>query len=176
MLQAALPPEPPQQAIIVTGRALPRPASEKILHSEALSADVLRSAPSRSVERLLDRFTGVQLFRRSDSRTAHPTSQGVTIRALGGNAASRVQLLLDGVPQSDPFGGWIDWAAFNPDDLREIRLTRGGGSVVTGPGALGGTIELVTASDPMISASVDHGSRESLEVNFSARGRLGSGS
>ena len=36
-----------------------------------------------------------------------PTSQGITLRGLGGNASSRAVLILDDVPQADPFGGWI---------------------------------------------------------------------
>jgi vitamin B12 transporter len=61
----------------------------------------------------------VILFRRSDARSGQPTSQGVTLRALGGNAASRALLVLDGMPQSDPFGGWINWPAYDPATLAE---------------------------------------------------------
>ena len=111
----------------------------------------------------------MQLFRRSDARSGHPTSQGVTLRALGGNASSRALLVLDGVPQTDPFGGWVNWPAYDPDDLAEIRVVRGGGSVANGPGALAGTIEMTSRSDAGVSGEIDGGSRDSLE----ARGRLG---
>jgi len=89
----------------------------------------------------------VQLFRRSDSRSGHPTSQGVTLRALGGNASSRALLMLDGVPQSDPFGGWVNWPAYDAASLSGIRVVRGGGSVANGPGALAGTIEMTSRAD-----------------------------
>ena len=89
---------------------------------------------------------GFQHFRRSDARSANPTSQGATLRALGGNASSRALLMLDGVPQTDPFGGWIAWPAFDPRRLGRIRVTRGGGSGADGPGALAGTIELDSAA------------------------------
>ena len=88
---------------------------------------------------------GFQQFRRSDARSANPTSQGVTLRALGGNASSRALLILDGVPQTDPFGGWVSWPAYDPQRLGAVRVTRGGGSGVDGPGALAGTIELDSA-------------------------------
>ena len=65
---------------------------------------------------------GFQQFRRSDARTANPTSQGATLRALGGNASSRALLMLDGVPQTDPFGGWIAWPAFDPRRLGRVRV------------------------------------------------------
>src|SRR5438309_89306 len=78
-------------------------------------------------------------------------------------------LVLDGVPQSDPFGGWVNWPAYDPADLGEIRVVRGGGSVANGPGALAGTIEMASRSDSGASGELDAGSRDSLE----ARARLG---
>src|SRR5207237_10057328 len=91
-------------------------------------------------DQLLKDIPGIQLFRRSDARSGHPTSQGVTLRALGGNASSRALLVLDGVPQSDPFGGWINWPAYDASSLSGVRVIRGGGSVANGPGALAGTL------------------------------------
>ena len=87
------------------------------------------------LDQLLKEVPGVQLFRRSDAHSGHPTSQGVTLRALGGNASSRALLVLDGVPQSDPFGGWVNWPTYDPADLSGISIVRGGGSVANGPGS-----------------------------------------
>ena len=61
-------------------------------------------------------------------------AQGATLRGLGGNASSRALVLLDGVPQVDPFGGWVSFAAFDPRRLGLVRVTRGGGSGVYGLG------------------------------------------
>jgi outer membrane receptor protein involved in Fe transport len=93
----------------------------------------------------------------------------VTLRAIGGNASSRALLVLDGVPQTDPFGGWVNWPAYDPEDLQEIRVVRGGGSVANGPGALAGTIEMISRDNAGVAGEVDAGSRNALE----ARGRLG---
>jgi vitamin B12 transporter len=91
------------------------------------------------------------------------------LRALGGNASSRALLVLDGVPQSDPFGGWVNWPAYDPQSLAGIRVVRGGGSVGDGPGALAGTIEMTSRSDAGVSGELGGGSRASEE----ARGRAG---
>ena len=91
------------------------------------------------------------------------------MRALGGNASSRALLVLDGVPQTDPFGGWVNWPAYDPADLAGIRVVRGGGSVANGPGALAGTIEMTSRADAGVSGELDGGSRDSIE----ARGRVG---
>ncbi|MGY6361490.1 TonB-dependent receptor plug domain-containing protein, partial [Proteus mirabilis] len=53
---------------------------------------------SGRVENVLADVAGFQQFRRADSRSANPSAQGVTLRALGGNASSRALVLLDGVP------------------------------------------------------------------------------
>jgi outer membrane receptor protein involved in Fe transport len=165
MIQA-LPPPPvaatPQTEIVVTGTALPAPRAERSFHVERIRQRELHASGAQPLDRLIERLAGVQQFRRADSRSAHPTSQGITLRALGGNAASRALVLLDGVPQSDPFGGWIAWPSFSTLGLAEVRLSRGGGSVTAGPGALAGTLELSSSGDRGAMAIAEAGSRSSL--------------
>jgi vitamin B12 transporter len=161
--------------IIITAPALADPAANRAYAVETFDLVRLADAPSSQLDQILRQSPGVQLFRRSDSRSSHPTSQGLTFRALGGNASSRVQLVLDGVPQADPFGGWINWSALDPAALAEVRLIRGGGSVVHGPGALAGTIEMRSRIDPGVTASLDAGSRGSLEARARIGASLGAG-
>ena len=165
----ALPPQQPQAAIIITGTALPEPRSERVYDVERVTRRAIEQSPSDQLDQLLKDVPGLQLFRRSDARSGHPTSQGVTLRSLGGNASSRALLVLDGVPQTDPFGGWVNWPAYDSQDLSGIRVVRGGGSVGNGPGALAGTIEMTSRSDVGVSGEMDAGSRDSLD----AHGRLG---
>lgn len=171
----ALPSDPPHEAIVVTARALPDPASDRAFAVNTLDSERLRDAPSTQLEDVLKQVPGLHLFRRSDARSSHPTSQGVTLRALGGNASSRALLVLDGVPQSDPFGGWVNWPAYDPAALGEARIIRGGGSTVHGPGALAGVIELSSKTDPALEASLFGGSRDSLEARIYAGQPIGSG-
>lgn len=165
----ALPPTPPGAEIVVTGNALPEAKADRVYAVERIGRREIEQSPSHELDQLLKDVPGLQLFRRSDARSGHPTSQGVTLRALGGNASSRALLVLDGVPQTDPFGGWVNWPAYDPEDLRQIRVVRGGGSVANGPGALAGTIEMISRTDDGSSGETDFGSRDSLE----ARARLG---
>ena len=174
MLQA-LPPAPPAAEIVITGTALPRSKSERAYGVEEIGRRAIERSPTHELDQLLKDVPGLQLFRRSDARSGHPTSQGVTLRALGGNASSRALLVLDGVPQTDPFGGWINWPAYDPGDLREIRVVRGGGTVANGPGALAGTIEMVSRADSGVSGEVDYGSRDSLEASARLGLSLGGG-
>ncbi len=184
-MQAIPPPEP---VIIITAPALPDPAVERAYSIVVVDRERLANSPTTQLDQLLKDVPGLQLFRRSDSRSSHPTSQGVTLRGLGGNASSRALLTLDGVPQTDPFGGWVNWPAYDPASLGEVRIVRGGGSVSSGPGALAGMIEMRSRRDPSSSASAEAGSRNSLEgsvvtvmaldsgtLGLSARGARGDG-
>lgn len=171
----ALPPPQPEAAIIVTARALPDPAAERAFAIDMIDRKRLHNSPSTELDQILKEVPGLQLFRRSDARSGHPTSQGVTVRALGGNASSRVLLVLDGVPQSDPFGGWVNWPAYDPATLHEMRVVRGGGSVAHGSGALAGSIEMVSSLSQGVGGSVEAGSRDSIEGRMHLGTRLGAG-
>lgn len=174
-MQAGLPPDPPSIEIVVTARALPDPAAERAYTVDRIGAQRLRNAPSTQLDQILKEVPGLQLFRRSDARSGHPTSQGVTLRALGGNASSRALLILDGVPQADPFGAWVNWPAYDPASLGQVRIVRGGGSVTNGPGALAGTIEMTSRVANGFTADLEAGSRGSLEGRAFAGFALGGG-
>lgn len=157
--------------IVITGRGLADAPGDRVYDIVTLERDRILASASGRVEDVLRDVAGLQQFRRSDSRSANPTSQGITLRGLGGNASSRVLLLLDGVPQADPFGGWVAFPAYTTDRLGRIRATRGGGSGVGGPGALAGTIELDSAVPGDLApfaASIAGGSRAALDARGSA--------
>ena len=136
---------PEAEEIIVTGKGLDPALSTGIYATTTLERDAIVASPSGRIEDVLRNVAGFQQFRRSDSRSSNPSAQGVTLRALGGNATSRALVLLDGVPVADPFFGYIPLSAIAPETLGSIRVTRGGGSGPFGAGALAGTIEMESA-------------------------------
>jgi outer membrane receptor protein involved in Fe transport len=174
-LPQALPPTDPPAAIVITARTLPDPAAERAFDVRTFDRKQLAQNPSHQLDEVLGQVAGLQLFRRSDSTSGHPTSQGVTLRALGGTASSRALVILDGVPQTDPFGGWINWPAFNPAGLAEVRVIRGGGSVSEGSGALAGVIDMRSLAEESINGSLEAGSRQSLNGQVYAGQGVGAG-
>ncbi len=114
--------------------------------NETLTGDALRAAPNATLDSALRGVAGFSLFRRSDSLTAHPTAQGVSLRGLGPSGASRSLILLDGVPLNDPFGGWVAWTKVPRESLASIELVPGAGGTAWGNAALGGVIQLFTES------------------------------
>jgi len=164
--------------IIVTGQGLDRSAGDLAYDTITIDRDQMLQSASGRLEDVLRDAAGFQQFRRSDARSAHPTSQGATLRGLGGNASSRALVLLDGVPQIDPFGGWVSWSAYDPIRLGSARVTRGGGSGVYGSGALAGTIELTSAGPDELSpmwGGLSYGSRDSVDADMGVSANLGGG-
>lgn len=168
--------EPP--VIVVTGAGLPLPPGTPAYGSQTIDRDRLIASGSGGIESVLADVAGFQQFRRSDSRSANPSAQGATLRALGGNASSRALVLLDGVPMADPFFGYIPFNAIAPDRLSSVRVTRGGGAGAFGAGAVAGTIELVSAirADlPRYAASAYYGSHDATSVSAETMQDLGRG-
>ncbi|ATE67057.1 TonB-dependent receptor [Rhizorhabdus dicambivorans] len=164
--------------IVVTGQGLQRSPGDAAYDVISIDRRRLEMSASGRMEDVLRDAAGFQQFRRSDARSAHPTSQGATLRGLGGNASTRALILLDGVPVTDPFGGWVSWAALDPARIGHVRVTRGGGSGVLGAGALAGTIELSSIGPeqaPGLSAGLAYGSRESIDADATLTARLGGG-
>lgn len=164
--------------IIVTGRPLPAEAGAAAYGAVTIDASRLAQDASGRLENALRDVAGFQQFRRTDSRAANPTTQGATLRGLGGNASTRALVLLDGVPVADPFGGYINWAAIDAGALSAARLTRGGGAGPFGAGAVAGTIELFSAGpgqSPREAASLAYGSRNSVTATAGAAGAVGGG-
>ncbi|HWU03031.1 MAG TPA: Plug domain-containing protein, partial [Novosphingobium sp.] len=116
------------QTIVVTGRGLDAAPATPAYDTQVLDRDTLTRSVSGRIEDVLANVAGFQQFRRSDSRSANPSSQGVTLRALGGNAAARTLVLLDGVPMADPMFGSVPLSAIAPERLGSVRVTHGGGS------------------------------------------------
>ena len=164
--------------IVVTGEGLDETPATPAYDQQVIDREQLVSVPSGRIEDALASVAGFQQFRRSDSRSANASAQGATLRALGGNATSRALVLLDGVPMSDPFFGYIPFSAIAPERLSQIRVTRGGGSGPFGTGALAGTIEMESAGIDQLDGFAGQAlvnDRGETELSGSAGARLGSG-
>ncbi|MBX7483586.1 TonB-dependent receptor [Qipengyuania qiaonensis] len=167
-----------EPVIVVTGEGLQETPAAPAYDVQVVDEEQLRSTSSGRIEDALSSVAGFQQFRRSDSRSANASAQGATLRALGGNASSRALVLLDGVPMSDPFFGYVPFSALAPERLSQIRVTRGGGAGPFGAGALAGTIELESAGINALQGFAGQllaNDRGETEASASAGVQLGSG-
>jgi outer membrane receptor protein involved in Fe transport len=106
----------------------------------------LRRIPGVNLDDRLRMVPGFSLFRRSSSLVANPTTQGVSLRGLGSSGASRTLVLFDGVPVNDPFGGWIQWNRFSPEQIERVEVMRGASTSVFGDRAMSGAIAMTSLS------------------------------
>lgn len=164
--------------IVVTGRGLEQTPATPAYGTVEIEREKIVSTASGRIEDALSSVAGFQQFRRSDSRSSNPSAQGVTLRALGGNASSRALVLLDGVPMTDPMFGYVPFSTLAPDRLGSIRVTRGGGSGPFGTGVLAGTIELESADAAtlgLFSGQASINDRSETELSGAVAPRIGEG-
>jgi outer membrane receptor protein involved in Fe transport len=114
----------------------------------ALTQNEISLAGALTLDDVLRQVPGFSLFRRSGGLTANPTSQGVSLRGVGANGASRALVLLDGVPLNSPFGGWVYWNRLPRVSVESVQVYNGATSDLYGSGALGGVINIQSKTVP----------------------------
>lgn len=94
----------------------------------------------RTVDQVLYQEPSFSLYRRQNSLFSAPQTQGVSLRSIGATAAPRTLVLRDGIPQNDPFGGWIPWARYTPASIESVRILSGNQAAAWGHQSAGGVI------------------------------------
>jgi outer membrane receptor protein involved in Fe transport len=128
--------------------------------STVLTSAELANMAAGALDDALRSTPGFTLFRRSSSRVANPTTQGVTLRGVSGSGASRTLVLADGVPLNDPFGSWVYWNRIPLASVDRVEVVRGATGDLYGAGALGGVVQLLTLQPnrTRLRATIDGGS------------------
>lgn len=162
------------QEINVTANRMGTSLGDTAESVEIFSRQELESTAAESVDQALRQVPGFTLFRRSDSRTANPTSQGASLRGVGGNGASRAVVLYDDIPLNDPFGGWVYWGRIPREEVSSVEVLRGGGSSLYGSGALSGVVNVVPQTGPrnLISAEFSSGTQGTPDASAASSWQL----
>jgi iron complex outermembrane receptor protein len=129
--------------LVVTASRGEERLTDAVAPTSVLSRQDLDRSPGQTLDDQLRQIPGFSLLRRSSSLTAHPTSQGVSLRGLGPSGASRTLVLFDGAPLNDPFGGWVYWNRLPLSSLEAVEVARGSLSQLYGSAAMGGVIQLL---------------------------------
>ena len=140
--------EPPAviSTVIVNAARLPPSVGDAAFSIIRLdSADL---ASETRLDQALQQAPGVSLFRRTSSAAANPTTQGMSLRSIAPSGAGRALVTLDGVPQNDPFGGWVIWTSLPSEEIEGASIVRGAGAGPYGAGALTGVVALDELSKP----------------------------
>ncbi len=174
-LEIVLQPSSSNQEITVSAARTEVRLSETPGSTILLSTPDLAATAALRLDDVLRQVPGFSLFRRSSSRTANASNQGVSLRGLGGTAASRALVLEDGIPLVDAFGGWVYWDRVPPAALATVEVFRGGASNLYGSDALGGVVQFITRQPqtPAIRLETSYGSERTPDLSFWTGTRAG---
>jgi outer membrane receptor protein involved in Fe transport len=143
----------------------PDPTSQYIISQQAI-----KDSGALEIDDILRQAPGFSLFRRSGSLFANPTTQGVSLRGVGASGSSRANVLLDGIPLNDPFGGWVYWNQIPRESIDKVEITNGGASDMYGGGALGGVINIETrpVQNSFATAEMSYGNENTPYLSLDA--------
>jgi outer membrane receptor protein involved in Fe transport len=174
-MNIVLRPAAASEQVVVSATRTQVPLSNTPGSTILLSSSDVQAIPALRVDDALRAVPGFSLFRRSGSRTANPTSQGVSLRGLGGTAASRALVLMDGIPLVDPFGGWVFWDRVPRASVSQVEVFRGGASNLYGSSALGGVVQFFERQpeSPSLNLEMSYGNERTPDLSFWTGTRAG---
>ena len=167
--------EHPLESVVVTAYRSPLASGDSPASTRILTTQNLRQAAGISLDDKLRQVPGFELFRRTSSLVANPTTEGVSLRGLGSTAASRSLVVFDEIPIDDPFGGWIHWEELPALAIHSVELVRGGASDLYGSSAIGGVISIlpVKADSNRLQVSTSYGSEATTDDSLLGTLQLG---
>ena len=154
-LEIVLKPALVTQQMTVTAARTETPLSETSASVQVLTQQKLSTTAALTLDGALRQVPGFTLFRRTGSRVANPTTQGVSLRGTGASGAGRALVLEDGIPLNDPFGGWVYWDRVPREAVSRVEVVRGGASDLYGSDAMGGVINFVTRQPTTTALSLE---------------------
>ncbi|HET7101575.1 MAG TPA: TonB-dependent receptor [Terriglobia bacterium] len=143
-VDVALHPASTVEQVTVTATRMQTPLGQSTADVRVLTQHEIAATPALTLDGVLQQVPGFTLFRRTGSRVANPTAQGVSLRGVGASGASRALVLVDGIPLNDPFGGWVYWDRVPREAVGRMEVVRGGVSDLYGSHAMGGVINILT--------------------------------
>jgi outer membrane receptor protein involved in Fe transport len=179
-LKITLSPSVVSADVTIAATRVTKPRGQAAASVVILDAGELNSTAAVTLDDSLRQVPGFSLFRRSGSRTANPTSQGVSLRGIGASGASRALVQADGIPLNDPFGGWVYWNRVPRESISRVEILLGGASHLYGSTALAGLIDIATrkttANHLSLSASYGNQNTPNASLFMSGSHQVWSGS
>lgn len=164
-LLGAAPEAGPLDIYVITASRYAQPLRKTTAHVTVLTAADVKAAPGRSLDDVLRLAPGVQV-KAGSSHVIPPATQ--TLSMLGAGGAARALVLMDGLPLTNGFGGWVDWSKAPAALVDRVEILRGGSSSLYGTSAMSGVINILTR-DPVERAAdldVSYGSRRTTRLNL----------
>jgi outer membrane receptor protein involved in Fe transport len=167
-LVIVLQPAAANERVIVSATRSDLPLSQAPGSTIVFSDVDLNASPALMMDDVLRQVPGFTLFRRTGSRVANPTAQGVSLRGQSASGTSRALVLEDGIPLLDPFGGWVYWDRIPRAAVSSVEVFRGSASNLYGSDALGGVVQFITREPEAPAANVEfaYGNQSTPDLSF----------
>lgn len=141
-------PAPAYQGVS-SGRAQSDRIVEQVSTVDEVTAEQIERSGAGTLDEAIRLMPGVSIVNGGD---------GVPRINIRGFRTRNVTLLIDGVPQSATYDGQFDPRAIPVENIARIKVTRGGGSVLYGPGGNAAVIDIITKSaGPGLHATTEAG-------------------
>ena len=133
--------QPATEPLVITASRYAQSRRTIPAHVTVISGAEVKAAPGRAVDDVLRFVAGVTLPAGS-SNIINPAPQSLSMMGVGGNG--RVLVLMDGLPLTDGFGGWVNWSKVPTSIVDRIEILRGGSSNLYGTFAMSGVVNVIT--------------------------------
>ena len=130
-----------EDAVVVTGTRFPETQLAHPVAVTVLTRDQIAGSSASSLPQLLSLYAGIN----ARNNTGSP-DVALDLRGFGASGSQNTVVLLDGQRLNDIELVPVGWSAIPLEAIERVEIQRGGGAVLYGSGAGGGTINIVTRS------------------------------
>lgn len=175
-IEITIAPTAHRERVTVTATRTEQRVSDSGSSVTVLAQEDLATSGGITLDDALGQIPGFMLYRRNGSLTANPTSLGVSLRGVGTSGASRALVISDGIPLTDPFGGWVYWDRIPATSVSAVEVVEGGVSDLYGGDALGGVINVIPRRPRVSSLTLEtfYGNKQTPDLSVTASLRRGS--
>ena len=146
-----------EDAVVVTATRFPEKKLEHPVGVTVITREQIANSAAATLPDLLSRYAGINTRNNSGSPDV-----SIDMRGFGMSGDQNTLVLLDGQRLNDIELTTVRWSAIPLEAIERVEIQRGGGAVLYGGGATGGTINIITrspiAGDKSATVSTSYGS------------------
>jgi iron complex outermembrane recepter protein len=130
-----------QDAVVVTATRFPEKQLEYPVGVTVITREQIANSAAASLPDLLSRYAGI-----NTRNTSGSPDVSIDMRGFGISGDQNTLVLLDGQRLNSIELTTVSWSSIPLDAIERVEIQRGGGAVLYGGGAAGGTINIITRS------------------------------
>jgi outer membrane cobalamin receptor len=163
---------PELSPLVITASRYAQRSNTVPAHVIIVSSAEIMAAPAHALDDVLRSVPGAQIGLLGSSNIINPALQTVSLLGVGMPILGGVRslVMMDGLPLTDGFGGWVPWSMVPNDIVERVEVMLGASSSLYGSSAMGGAINVITRSPKERAAdlNVSYGSRNTKKLNVYA--------